>query len=375
MIVEHITVSSTFASAFSTFNADVADSELHELPGTCAHFVIDTDGTIYQLVPLGVMCRHTVGLNWTAIGIEHVGMTDAQVLGNARQMASSLALTAWLMSRFHIELGDVIGHNESLTSRFHKELYAGWRCQTHGDFVRADMNVYRSRLATLAKRLGVPTRRRRPQRDAALLIDRGGAPTARVCHTDAVTWLWIVIGIVVVLLLFGIYLFNRIVRLRNEVNTGWSNIDVQLKRRNDLIPNLVEAVKGYAAHERGVFEQVTEARAAMANASSPAAAGAADSLLGQAIGRLFAVAEAYPDLKASENFRQLQSELTDTEDKISAARRYYNATVQAYNTAIQTFPSLLFAGTVRVPGARVLRRRSGRSRSRRRELPVVAARR
>ena len=150
---------------------------------------------------------------------------------------------------------------------------------------------------------------------------------------------------------------------------------MQLKRRNDLIPNLVEAVKGYAAHERGVFEQVTEARAAMANASSPAAAGAADSLLGQAIGRLFAVAEAYPDLKASQNFRQLQSELTDTEDKISAARRYYNATVQAYNTAIQTFPSLLFAGPVRVRGARVLRRRSGRSRSRRRELPVVAARR
>ena len=163
-------------------------------------------------------------------------------------------------------------------------------------------------------------------------------------HFDVVTWLWIVIGIVVVLLLVGIYLFNRIVRLRNEVNTGWSNIDVQLKRRNDLIPNLVEAVKGYAAHERGVFEEVTEARAAMANASSPAAAGAADSLLGQALGRLFAVAEAYPDLKASTNFLQLQSELTDTEDKISAARRYYNATVQAYNNAIQTFPSLLFAG-------------------------------
>jgi beta-N-acetylhexosaminidase len=157
VIVEHITASSTFSSAFSTFNADVPDAELHELPGTCAHFVIDTDGTIYQLVPLGVMCRHTVGLNWTAIGIEHVGRTDAQVLGNARQMASSLALTAWLMGRFHIRLGDVIGHNESLTSRFHKELYAGWRCQTHGDFVRADMSVYRSRLAAVAKRLGVPT--------------------------------------------------------------------------------------------------------------------------------------------------------------------------------------------------------------------------
>jgi beta-N-acetylhexosaminidase len=156
VIVEHITVSSTFSSAFSTFNADVPDAELHELPGTCAHFVVDTDGTIYQLVPLGVMCRHTVGLNWTAIGIEHVGMTDAQVMGNARQMASSLALTAWLMSRFNIRLGDVIGHNESLTSRFHHELYAGWRCQTHGDFVKADMNVYRSRLAAVAKRFGVP---------------------------------------------------------------------------------------------------------------------------------------------------------------------------------------------------------------------------
>jgi len=158
------------------------------------------------------------------------------------------------------------------------------------------------------------------------------------------TWLWIVIGIVVVLLVLLVYLFNRIVRLRNEVNTGWSNIDVQLKRRNDLIPNLVEAVKGYAAHERGIFEEVTAARAAMANASSPAAAGAADSLLGQALGKLFAVAEAYPDLKASTNFLQLQTDLTDTEDKISAARRYYNATVLAYNNAIQTFPSLLFAG-------------------------------
>jgi N-acetylmuramoyl-L-alanine amidase len=157
VIVEHITVSSTFSSAFYTFNAEVPDSELHELPGTCAHFVVDTDGTIYQLVPTGVMCRHTVGLNWTAIGIEHVGMTDAQVMRNQRQMAASLALTAWLMSRFHIKLGDVIGHNESLTSRFHKELYAEWRCQTHGDFVKADMNVYRSRLATLAKRFGVPT--------------------------------------------------------------------------------------------------------------------------------------------------------------------------------------------------------------------------
>jgi beta-N-acetylhexosaminidase len=155
VIVEHITVSSTFGSAYATFNADVPDSELHELPGTCAHFVIDTDGTIYQLVSLQVMCRHTVGLNWTAIGIEHVGMSDVQVLANPRQMAASLALTTWLMSRYHIGIGDVIGHNESLASRFHHELYSGWRCQTHGDWVAADMTVYRARLATLARRYGV----------------------------------------------------------------------------------------------------------------------------------------------------------------------------------------------------------------------------
>ena len=159
-------------------------------------------------------------------------------------------------------------------------------------------------------------------------------------------WILIVIAVVVVVLVTAVYLFNRLVRLRNEVATGWSNIDVQLKRRNDLIPNLVETVKGYAAHERGVFEEVTNARAAMANASTPAAAGAADSLLGQALGKLFAVAEAYPDLKASTNFLQLQSDLTDTEDKIAAARRYYNATVLGFNNAIQTFPSLLIAKPV-----------------------------
>ncbi len=157
-------------------------------------------------------------------------------------------------------------------------------------------------------------------------------------------WILIVVGVVVVMLVVAIYLFNRLVRLRNEVDTGWANIDVQLKRRNDLIPNLIETVKGYAAHERGVFEEVTKARAAMAQASTPGEAGAADSMLGQALGKLFAVAEAYPDLKASTNFLQLQSDLTDTEDKIAAARRYYNATVLAYNTATQTFPSLLLAG-------------------------------
>ena len=114
VIVEHYTASTTFSSAFATFASDAPDSELHERPGICAHFVIDTDGTIYQLVSLVVMCRHTVGLNYTAIGIEHVGTSDRGVLDNAAQMRASLALTAWLLARYHVQLGDVIGHNESL---------------------------------------------------------------------------------------------------------------------------------------------------------------------------------------------------------------------------------------------------------------------
>src|SRR5690349_11726724 len=138
VIVEHYTASNTFSSAYNTFAADVADSELHELPGTCAHFVIDTDGTIYQLVSTAIICRHTVGLNYTAIGIEHVGTSDAQILGNSRQMRSSLALTVWLMARYGIQLGNVIGHNESLTSSYHHEKYAAWRCQTHGDWSNGD---------------------------------------------------------------------------------------------------------------------------------------------------------------------------------------------------------------------------------------------
>jgi N-acetylmuramoyl-L-alanine amidase len=156
VIVEHYTASNSFSAAYSTFAADAPDSELHELPGTCAHFVIDTDGTIYQLVPLSTMCRHTVGLNYTAIGIEHVGTSDAQILGNPRQLGASLALTAWLMHRYGIQLRNVIGHNESLTSPYHHERVAAWRCQTHGDWSRGDMNVYRRRLAALARRYGVP---------------------------------------------------------------------------------------------------------------------------------------------------------------------------------------------------------------------------
>ncbi len=152
----------------------------------------------------------------------------------------------------------------------------------------------------------------------------------------------LVVGVVILGLL--LYLFNRLVRLRNEVNTGWANIDVQLNRRADLIPNLVEAVQGYATHEREVFENVTKARAALRAAGTPVAAAAATDVLGVALGGLFAVAEAYPELRASENFKHLQEELVDTEDKISAARRYYNATVLAYNNAVQTFPSLAVAG-------------------------------
>jgi len=156
---------------------------------------------------------------------------------------------------------------------------------------------------------------------------------------------WIVLGVVAVLVISFVFGFNHLVRLRNEVNTGWSNIDVQLKRRNDLIPNLVEAVKGYAAHERGTLEDVMKARsAAMAGGQSPAQQAQSEGMLSQALGRLIAVAEAYPDLKANQNFMALQQELTSTEDRIAAARRYYNANVRELNTKVETVPSNIVAG-------------------------------
>lgn len=151
VIVEHVSVAPSFAAVYATFAHDTPDPELHQLPGDCSHFVVDRDGTIYQLVPLNVMCRHTVGLNYVAIGIEHVGYTDAQVLADKAQMRSSLALTAWLMYRFRIALKNVVGHNESLTSPYHKELYAPWRNQTHADWKKADMDVFRARLAQLLR--------------------------------------------------------------------------------------------------------------------------------------------------------------------------------------------------------------------------------
>jgi N-acetylmuramoyl-L-alanine amidase len=156
VIVEHYTASTTFSSAWNTFASDAPDSELHERPGTCAHFVIDRDGTIYQLVSLTTICRHTVGLNWTAIGIEHVGTSDASILSNPRQMRASLELTLWLMHRYDISLPNVIGHSESLTSHYHRERYAPWRCQTHADWRHADMVTYRRRLRSLARSEHVP---------------------------------------------------------------------------------------------------------------------------------------------------------------------------------------------------------------------------
>ena len=156
-------------------------------------------------------------------------------------------------------------------------------------------------------------------------------------------WLWILVAAVVLLLVVGVLGYNRLVRLRNEVDTGWANIDVQLQRRADLIPNLVEAVRAYAAHERAVFEEVTRARAELQGAQTPGAAADANEGLTGALGRLFAVAEAYPELRASENFLELQEDLTDTEDKISAARRYYNATVNRFNTGVQSIPWVLIA--------------------------------
>jgi beta-N-acetylhexosaminidase len=145
VIVIHYTEAS-YNATFNNFVADTPDVELHERPGTCAHFVIGQAGVIHQLVALGTMCRHTVGLNWTAIGIEHVGFSDAQVLGDHRQMAASLHLVRWLRCRYHIQIRNVIGHNESLSSPYHHEDVAALRTQTHRDFNHADMRIYRSRL-------------------------------------------------------------------------------------------------------------------------------------------------------------------------------------------------------------------------------------
>jgi beta-N-acetylhexosaminidase len=149
VIVEHYTVTSTFQQTFNTFAPDNPDSELKELPGTCAHYVIDRDGTIYQLVPRSIMCRHTVGLNYTAIGIEHVGFSDGEILRNSKQLAASLKLTRWLRCRYGIDTKNVIGHSESLSSPYHRERVERLKKQTHGDWTHADMRTYRSKLAQM----------------------------------------------------------------------------------------------------------------------------------------------------------------------------------------------------------------------------------
>lgn len=146
VIVEHMTEGATFASAFNTFASDAPDVELGERPGVCAHFVIDPAGRIHQLVSLKWICRHTVGLNYTAIGIEHVGFSEAGVLGNGRMLRASLRLTRWLQAKYGIADADVIGHNESLRSPYHRERVARLKTQTHGDWPTKFMVKYRARL-------------------------------------------------------------------------------------------------------------------------------------------------------------------------------------------------------------------------------------
>jgi beta-N-acetylhexosaminidase len=149
VVVQHYTVTDSFQPVFDYFSRNEPDPEHHELPGICAHYVIDRDGTIHRLVPTSLMCRHTMGLNWTSIGIEHVGRSDAQVMGNPRQLAASLRLTRALQGRHGIRTRNVIGHNESRESPFHRERVARMRAQTHGDFPRAVMDGYRRRLEAL----------------------------------------------------------------------------------------------------------------------------------------------------------------------------------------------------------------------------------
>src|SRR6201986_2919339 len=156
---------------------------------------------------------------------------------------------------------------------------------------------------------------------------------------------WIVLGVIVILVLFAFGAYNRLVALSQRVNQAFADIDVQLKQRHDLIPNLVETVKGYAAHERGTLDDVIKARGAAISAQGPAQVSAAENQLSGALGKLIALSEAYPDLKANANFQQLSNELSDLENKIAASRRFFNNAVQEYNTGIQRFPAALFAAS------------------------------
>jgi len=150
VIVQHFTASNSFASAFNTFASNSPDVEFGKRPGVCAHYLIDRDGTVARLVPASIMCRHTVGLNHVAIGIEHVGTSDGQVLGNRRQIAASLRLTRSLQGRYRIATRDVIGHNENRSHLLHRERVPRFRNQTHGDFTKRSMDRYRRALERLA---------------------------------------------------------------------------------------------------------------------------------------------------------------------------------------------------------------------------------
>ena len=154
---------------------------------------------------------------------------------------------------------------------------------------------------------------------------------------------WIVLGVVVLVLLYAVITYNRLVTLRNRIENAWAQIDVQLQRRYDLIPNLVETVKGYASHEREALEAVIQARAQAISAKGPAQQGQAEDMLSGALKSLFALSEAYPDLKANQNFAQLQEELAGTEGRIAYARQFYNDVINRYNTLTQTFPSMFVA--------------------------------
>lgn len=158
--------------------------------------------------------------------------------------------------------------------------------------------------------------------------------------------LWIVLAVVAITIIWLIYIFNGLITLKNRTQEAASDIDVQLKRRHDLIPNLIETVKGYAAHEKGVFEKVTQARSNAINAQGLEAKGKAENMLTDALKSVFAVAENYPDLKASQNFLQLQDELSDTENKIQAARRFYNGNARDFNIKIEVFPNNMIAGSM-----------------------------
>jgi LemA protein len=157
-------------------------------------------------------------------------------------------------------------------------------------------------------------------------------------------WIIVLVAIVLVLALVVVGMYNRLVRLRNRTENSWSQVDVQLRRRYDLIPNLVEAVKGYASHERTTFEEVTKARGAAQQAQGPEDKAQAENMLTAAIGRLFAVAEAYPELRATENFQQLQAQLSEVEQNIVVARQVYNDTVLTYDNALETVPTNIVAG-------------------------------